>query len=123
MFDASGRPKRRLSCWGLAALVAVAGLGRAVAAPTSPALTTVADTVYMADGTAASGTVIVTWPAFVTGNGSTIAAGNTNVTLGANGALSVALAPNAGANPAGVYYTVVYQLQPGEVRTEYWLVP
>jgi hypothetical protein len=43
--------------------------------------------------------------------------------LGANGALSVALVPNAGATPADVYYTVVYQLGPGEVRTEYWVVP
>ncbi len=123
MFDASRRPKRRLSCWGLAVLVATAGLGRAAASPSAPALTTVADTVYMADGTPAVGAVIITWPAFVTGSGSSIAAGTTNVTLGSNGALSVALAPNAGANPAGVYYSVVYQLQPGEVRTEYWMVP
>ena len=28
-----------------------------------------------------------------------------------------------GANPPGVCYTVVYQLGPGEVRTEYWMVP
>jgi hypothetical protein len=46
-----------------------------------------------------------------------------DVTLGTSGALNVALAPNAGANPPGVYYTVVYQLGPGQVRTEYWLVP
>src|SRR5580698_7413364 len=30
-----------------------------------PALTSVIDTVYMADGSAAQGTLIVTWPAFV----------------------------------------------------------
>jgi hypothetical protein len=35
----------------------------------------------------------------------------------------VALEPNAGATPPRVYYTVVYQLGPGEVRTEYWVVP
>ena len=52
-----------------------------------------------------------------------MAAGNTNVTLGTNGALSVALVPNAGATPAGSYYTVIYQLGPGEVKTEYWIVP
>jgi hypothetical protein len=39
------------------------------------------------------------------------------------GALNVPVASNAGANPAGVYYTAVYQLQPSEVRTEYWVVP
>jgi hypothetical protein len=52
-----------------------------------------------------------------------VAAGAKNVTLGTGGALNVALAANAGANPPGIYYTVVYQLGPGEVRTEYWLVP
>jgi hypothetical protein len=88
-----------------------------------PALTTVADTVYRADGTAAQGVLVITWPAFVEANGTAVAAGALDVTLGTNGALNVALAPNAGANPPGVYYTVVYQLGPGEVRTEYWVVP
>ncbi len=32
-----------------------------------PALTSVIDTVYMADGSAAQGTLIMTWPAFVEG--------------------------------------------------------
>ena len=49
--------------------------------------------------------------------------GRRTSTLGANGALSVALVPNAGATPAGVYYTVVYQIGPGRVKTEYWVVP
>jgi hypothetical protein len=35
----------------------------------------------------------------------------------------VALVVNAGATPAGMYYTVVYQIGPGEVKTEYWVVP
>ena len=77
----------------------------------------------MADGTTAAGNLIITWPAFVTASGAAIAGGVTNVTLGANGALSVALVPNAGVTPAGVYYTVVYQLGPGAVKTEYWIVP
>jgi hypothetical protein len=46
-----------------------------------------------------------------------------NVTLGTNGALNVALMPNVNATPANTYFTVVYQLQPNEVRTEYWVVP
>jgi hypothetical protein len=79
----------------------------------SATTTTVADTVYMADGTAASGTLIITWPAFVAADGTGVAAGNASVNLGVNGALSVALVANAGATPAGVYYTVVYQLGPG----------
>ena len=71
----------------------------------------------------AQGNLIITWPAFVTASGAAVAAGTTNTALGANGALSVALVPNAGATPAGVYYTVVYQIGPGQVKTEYWVVP
>lgn len=122
MFDASRRPQRRLFCWALTVML-VAGESVRATPQSSPALTTVADTVYRADGTPASGTVIIAWPAFVTAAGSAVAAGSTNVTLSTNGALSVALAANAGANPPGTYYTVVYQLQPSEVRTEYWVVP
>jgi hypothetical protein len=88
-----------------------------------PRLTSVVDTVYMAGGNTAQGVLVITWPAFVTASGTAVAAGALDVTLGANGALNVALAPNAEANPQGVYYTVVYQLGPGEVRTEYWVVP
>ena len=88
-----------------------------------PTLTNVIDTVYRADGTYAQGELVVTWPAFVEASGTAVSEGALNVTLGANGALNVALAANAGANPAGVYYTVVYQLGPGQVRTEYWIVP
>ncbi|MGP0020043.1 MAG: hypothetical protein ACLPHP_15840 [Candidatus Sulfotelmatobacter sp.] len=127
MFDAGRRPTGRLFYWLLTVvLIAGSGLmvnGAAVVPQAGPATTTVADTVYLADGTAASGTLIITWPAFVTASGAAVAGGATNVTLGANGALSVALVPNAGATPAGVYYTVVYQIGPGEVKTEYWVVP
>jgi len=125
MRDAGRRPMGRLFYWALI-LIAASGfrLSASGAAPQGGTpTTTVSDTVYMADGTAASGTLIISWPAFVTAGGAAVAAGNTSVTLGANGALSVALAPNAGATPAGVYYTVVYQLGAGQVRTEYWLVP
>ena len=57
------------------------------------------------------------------GGGNAVAAGSTNVALGANGALNVSLVPNSGATPAGVYYSVVYQLGPGQVKTEDWIVP
>jgi hypothetical protein len=88
-----------------------------------PALTSVVDTVYLADGAPAQGTLVITWPAFVEADGTAVAPGALDVTLGTNGALNVALAPNANAVPANTYYTVVYQLQPSEVRTEYWVVP
>jgi len=88
-----------------------------------PATTTVADTVYLADGTTAQGNLIIAWPEFVTASGTAVASGSKNVALGANGALSVALVPNAGATPAGVYYTVVYQIRSGQVKQEVWMVP
>ncbi len=127
MFDAGRRPIGRLFYWVLAVVI-ISGSGLTVygAAPVpqnGPASTTVADTVYLADGTTAQGSLIITWPAFVTASGTAVAGGTTNVTLGTNGGLSVALVPNAGATPAGVYYTVVYQLGPGAVKTEYWVVP
>src|ERR1700692_3565340 len=88
-----------------------------------PALTTVADTVYRADGTPASGTVLISWPSFQTAEGDPVAAGNLSVTIGLLGAVTVQLVPNAGASPVGTYYVVVYQLDDGTVRKEYWSVP
>lgn len=122
---AGRRPKGRLFNWALVVLMACRlVLAASGASPDSgAATTTIADTVYMADGSPASGTLIITWPAFVTASGTAVAAGNTSVAVGANGALSIALMPNAGATPAGVYYTVVYQLGAGQVRTEFWIVP
>jgi trimeric autotransporter adhesin len=124
---AGGRPIGRLCCWAIL-MVAVCGLevswARAAADPQSgPATTTVTDTVYQADGSAAQGNLIIEWPAFVTANGAQVAAGSTSTALASNGTFSVALVPNAGAVPAGVYYTIVYQIGPGGIRTEYWVVP
>jgi hypothetical protein len=47
-----------------------------------PALTTISDTVYRADGTAASGTVLISWPSFQSAEGDAVAAGNLSVTIG-----------------------------------------
>jgi hypothetical protein len=46
-----------------------------------------------------------------------------NVTIGADGYVSVNLAANLGATPAGLYYTTVYHLSDGTTSTEYWVVP
>jgi len=97
------RPLRRLF---LCVLVLLVPGGLAQTVP----MTTVQDTVYRADGTPAQGTLLISWPAFTTAGGEAIAAGTTSVNLGAGGALSVALAPNASATPANSLYTVVYQL-------------
>jgi hypothetical protein len=85
--------------------------------------TSISDTIYRADGTAASGTLIVSWPAFTTAANAAVAAGSVTVQIGAGGAVSLNLAPNAGALPAGTYYTAVYHLDDGTVNKEYWVVP
>jgi hypothetical protein len=85
--------------------------------------TTVAGTVYRADGSAASGTLLVSWPAFSTDTDQAIAAGSISTSIGSNGYVSVQLAPNSGAYPAGTYYTAVYHLSDGTVSREYWVVP
>ena len=85
--------------------------------------TTVQGTVYRADGSAATGTVIVSWPAFSTATNQAVAAGTATATIGRDGFLSVNLAPNQGAYPAGTYYSVFYHLSDGTVSKEYWVVP
>ncbi len=92
-------------------------------APAAIAATQVTDTVYRADGTLAGGTVIVSWGAFTTALGQSVPSGTTSATIGPNGALSVALIPNAGSTPMGTYYTAVYHLDDGTVSREFWVVP
>ena len=59
------RSGERLCYCSLVALVfLMMATPRALAA--GPALTTIADTVYRADGTPAAGTVLIAWPAFET---------------------------------------------------------
>ncbi|MGA7522415.1 MAG: hypothetical protein WBW84_08025 [Acidobacteriaceae bacterium] len=87
------------------------------------ATTTVQGTVYRADGTPASGTLLISWPAFTTPQNQAVAAGSTSATIGADGFVSVNLTPNAASLPAGNYYTVVYHLNDGTVSSEYWVVP
>ena len=92
------------------------------ASPTLPT-TQLTDTVYRADGTTATGTVLVSWPAFTTSTGLSVPAGSTSVTIASGGLLSLALTPNAGSNPMGSYYTAIYHLDDGTVAREYWVVP
>jgi hypothetical protein len=102
MFDA-----RRPLGWLFLLLPAMVAL--AVSAQTLPP-TTISDTVYRADGTPAGGTLLISWPEFTTAAQGAVAAGNTSVTLGAGGALSVGLVPNANTTPANTIYSVVYPL-------------
>jgi len=100
-----------------------AAYGAAAMAQSVIATTPVTDTVYRADGTLATGTVIVSWGAFTTALGESVPSGTTSAAIGPNGALSVSLAPNAGATPMGTYYTAVYHLDDGTVSREFWVVP
>lgn len=88
-----------------------------------PQTTQVTDIVYRSDGTPASGTVLISWPNFTTADSKAVAAGRLSIALGAGGALSVGLVPNAGADPAGTYYKVTYQLDDGSNSDEFWSVP
>jgi hypothetical protein len=88
-----------------------------------PSVTTISGTVYRADGSAAAGTALISWPSFQTAEGDVVAAGHLSVKIGPLGAFSVQLVPNIGASPAGTFYVVVYQLDDGTVRKEYWAIP
>src|SRR5882762_11430242 len=70
--------------------------------------TTVQGTIYRANGSAATGTLILSWPAFLTIANQAVAAGNVTASIGQDGFVSVNLAPNLGATPEGSYYTATY---------------
>jgi len=99
-----------------------AALGTVAGAQTI-STTTVSGTVYLANGSVGSGTLVLSWPAFTTASGQSIAADSTTVTIATNGFVTVNLAPNLGATPAGLYYTAVYYLSDGTTTTQYWVVP
>ncbi len=113
---------RRWNAWRVASFVLMV-VALSPASRGQVTTTTVQDTVYHANGTVATGTILVSWPAFATATGNTVAAGNLNVTIGANGQVSMNLAANVGATPAGTYYTAVYHLDDGTVSKEYWNIP
>ncbi|MGB6686414.1 MAG: glycosyl hydrolase family 28-related protein, partial [Terracidiphilus sp.] len=85
--------------------------------------TTVQGTVFLANGQPGAGNLHISWPAFTTASNQAVAAGSLDVTIGSDGFVSVNLAPNLGATPAGLYYTAVYNLSDGSSNTEYWVVP
>ncbi|MGD0347572.1 MAG: hypothetical protein ABSA85_12490 [Terracidiphilus sp.] len=85
--------------------------------------TTVQGTVYLANGQPGAGTLAISWPAFTTAAGQAVIADSMTVTIAPDGFVSVNLAPNLGATPAGEYYTAVYYMSDGTVSTQYWVVP
>jgi hypothetical protein len=85
--------------------------------------TTIQGTVYLANGQPGTGTLVVSWPSFTTANGQVVAADSMTVAIAPDGFVSVSLAPNQGASPAGLYYTATFYMSDGSVNTQYWVVP
>jgi hypothetical protein len=81
--------------------------------------TTVQGTVYLANGQAGSGTLHLSWPAFTTANGQSVAADSLTMAIAPDGFVSVRLTPNRGATPAGLYYTAIFYMSDGTVSTQY----
>jgi hypothetical protein len=93
------------------------------AAKSGPTLCQISDTVYRADGSAAQGTVLLSWQAFTTSAGQAVSPGSLLVTLDSSGGFNASLAPNTGASPAGTYYKAIFKLDDGTTETEYWVAP
>src|SRR3954467_11397704 len=114
------RIRRTLVFTASLALLLTIGAGQAQA---GPATTTVMDIVYRADGTLASGKLLISWPSFTSSDGKAVVAGSMNLSMAAGGNVTIALVPSEGATPNGVYYKVVLKLDDGTTETEYWSVP
>jgi hypothetical protein len=83
-----------------------------------PALTTVQDTLYKANGAPFSGFVLIEWQSFEAADSSNIATSNLTVPI-VNGVLYVQLAPNAGSSSYAVRYVSEGRAQFQEI----WVVP
>jgi hypothetical protein len=101
-------------------LLAAALLARCAFA-TPPALTTIQDVLYMANGTRFNGTLTISWTTFQAADNSSIIAQTTTVMV-EDGNLYVQLVPSTTASPSG-YYSVTYTSN-GQVQfQEIWAVP
>jgi hypothetical protein len=97
-------------------------MAAAAVAAAQPALTTIQDVLYRADGTRFSGTMFIQWNSFQTGDTSSIATANVTVPI-VNGVLNVKLAPTTTASP-GAQYNVTFSTQGGTPQfTQQWAVP
>lgn len=105
-----------LSFRRLGLFVAVAMIGRG-----QPALTTIQDILYRADGTRFNGDISISWNAFEAGDTSNIATAQVKVPV-VNGVLRVQLVPTTTAS-AGANYQVTYSSQTGSQFSQVWAVP
>jgi hypothetical protein len=86
-----------------------------------PALTTIQDILYRADGTRYHGTMFITWSSFQAGDASGIATANLTLPV-VNGVLNVQLVPTTTAS-AGAQYNVTFNSQGRNQFTQVWAVP
>jgi hypothetical protein len=91
-----------------------------VLAAQAPALTTIQDVLYQADGTLYNGVLTISWPSFAAGT-STIVMQSATVNV-VQGNLFVQLVPSATAIPA-IDYTVTYNSNGAAQFQESWSVP
>jgi hypothetical protein len=101
-------------------LAALAALVTGTAAA-QPALTTIQDVLYRADGTRFTGTMYISYDSFSGGDTSNIATANLTVPI-VNGSLRVRLVPTTTAS-AGAQYTITYNAAGINQFTETWAVP
>jgi hypothetical protein len=97
-------------------LVAVAAMAEA-----QPALTTISDILYRADGTRFDGEIFISWNAFQAGDTSNIATAQVKLPI-VNGVLNVQLVPTTTAS-AGANYQVTYNSQGVFQFSQVWAVP
>ena len=86
-----------------------------------PALTTIQDILYRANGTRFTGTMFIQWNSFQAGDTSNIATANLTVPI-VNGVLNVMLVPTTTAS-AGAQYNITYNSGGAIQFTEVWAVP
>src|SRR4051812_36480118 len=99
----------------------LAALITASLAGAQPALTTIQDTIYKADGTRFTGTVYITWTSFQAGDTSNIATSNLTIPI-VNGVFRTRLVPTTTAS-AGAQYNVHYNSRGINDFSEIWAVP
>jgi hypothetical protein len=86
-----------------------------------PALTTIQDILYRANGTRFTGTIFITYSSFQAGDTSNIATANLTLPI-VNGVLNVQLVPTTTAS-AGAQYNVTYNSNGVNQFTQVWAVP
>jgi hypothetical protein len=101
-------------------LLAAAGMTAGLAFG-QPALTTIQDILYRADGSRFNGTMFIRWNSFLAGDTSNVATSNLTLPI-VNGVLSVRLVPTTTAS-AGAQYGVTYNSGGRTQFTETWAVP